>query len=283
MREIFDLNQYLDHKSGQIEHALGELLDSQAGPKVLVEAMRYVVIGGGKRLRPILTLACAEVTGNNSVSAMPAALAVELIHNFSLVHDDLPCMDDDDLRRGRPTCHKVYGEANALLVGDALLCLAFQVLANSPGVPSRRVARALAELADASGAAGMTGGQVLDLAGKQALPDFVGLKKLHAMKTGALITAATRLGGIIAGAGKRHMDALTGYGRNLGLAFQIVDDLLDAPAGGSEAGYPALFGIRRSRELAAEATRAAITSLGVLGDSALPLVALAETMLERRK
>ena len=271
-------------KVGSIEPALERLISSQVAPPLLTEAMRHSVMGGGKRLRPVLTLTSAEVMGGEENAALPAALAVELVHNFSLVHDDLPCMDDDDWRRGRPTCHKVYGEAIALLAGDALLCLAFQVLADSaPTVSRRRVARALAELAQAAGPAGMTGGQVLDLAGKASLPGVEGLRQLHAMNTGALITAAVRLGGIMAGAGKKHMDILTCYGRNLGLTFQIVDDLLDVGGGKDEASYPALFGCDASWGMARKATEAALAYLEPLGGQARPLRALAEAMLERRK
>ena len=255
--------------------------------------MRYSVFAGGKRLRPILTLAAAEAviecksTGTAFLTdlsrVMPGACAVELIHTYSLVHDDLPAMDDDKLRRGRPTAHVVFGEGTAILAGDALLTHAFAILAqdlptDSPETEHRRL-RAIARIAGAAGAAGMVGGQVLDLAetgakttGKETLRD------IHERKTGALINAAAVSGAILAGADRAIIEAIDAYATNLGLAFQIVDDILDVvgttdglgktagkDASANKPTYPSIYGLARSRSLAAEAAEASRANLATIG------------------
>ena len=239
------------------------------------EAMRYSLEAGGKRVRPILCLLAAEAVGGSAHAALPGALALECIHTYSLVHDDLPAMDDDDLRRGKPTCHIAFGEAHAILAGDGLLTEAFRLLASAEGLdPARRV-EAIAVLAEASGWRGMVGGQALDLEG-EALASYGldHLKTIHRLKTGALLRASTELGAILAGADAAQRAALRAYGEALGLAFQIQDDLLDATATdaalGKRAGkdadrgkitYPALLGLDGARSALREATESALCPL----------------------
>ena len=231
--------------------------------------MRYSIFAGGKRLRPILTLAASEACGGTVGNALRPACAVEIMHTYSLVHDDLPCMDDDDLRRGRPTAHIVYGEANAVLIGDALLTLAFEWAAQSP-----QPARIVLELAQAAGHAGMVGGQVADLAAEQAEPNAETLDYIHRHKAGKLLTAALRMGAIAGNASNEQLDALTAFGEHLGLAFQIVDDILDETADEAVLGkpvgsdqeqgkmtYPALLGLDASKQLAQEHQDKALAAL----------------------
>jgi len=239
------------------------------------EAMRYSLEAGGKRVRPILCLLAAEAVGGSAEVALPGALALECIHTYSLVHDDLPAMDDDDLRRGKPTCHIAFGEAHAILAGDGLLTEAFRILAQEGALePARRV-EAIAVLAEASGWRGMVGGQALDLEGER-LDDYGldHLKTIHRLKTGALLRAATELGAILAGADATQRAALRAYGEAIGLAFQIQDDILDATASdttlGKRAGkdqgrgkitYPALLGLDGARSALREATESALCPL----------------------
>ncbi len=286
----------------RIDAALRTATDLEADcPRALREAMQYAVLAPGKRLRPLLVLMSAEACGGCEDQAMPAACAVEMVHAYSLVHDDLPAMDDDDLRRGRPTCHKVHGEALAILAGDALLTLAFEILAR--GVrPAARAAACCAELATAAGPSGMVGGQADDVVGGQA-DDVAGglsrgglgaLESVHRRKTGALILASLRMGAIAADAGQAERDALDRYGRNLGLAFQITDDLLDVEGDESAAGkrlrkdsqqgkltFPALLGVEESRRRAESLVRGAIDALHPLATAASRLEALAHYVLER--
>ncbi|HXC16101.1 MAG TPA: farnesyl diphosphate synthase [Holophagaceae bacterium] len=239
------------------------------------EAMRYSLEAGGKRVRPILCLLAAEAVGGSAEVALPGALALECIHTYSLVHDDLPAMDDDDLRRGKPTCHIAFGEAHAILAGDGLLTEAFRILAQEGALePARRV-EAITVLAEASGWRGMVGGQALDLEGER-LDDYGldHLKTIHRLKTGALLRAATELGAILAGADATQRAALRAYGEAIGLAFQIQDDILDATASdttlGKRAGkdqgrgkitYPALLGLDGARSALREATESALCPL----------------------
>jgi geranylgeranyl diphosphate synthase type II len=263
-------------------------------PARLLDAIDYSLMAGGKRLRPALVLetahACEAASGDRSVLA--AAGALELIHTFSLVHDDLPAMDDDDLRRGRPTNHKVFGEAMAILAGDAMVTMAFELIATDAAPAT--VPALIRELSSASGPAGMIGGQVLDIAGENTSLSLEELRRLHAMKTGALLTSACRMGAIAAGADSQTLDAVTAYGRHLGLAFQIVDDLLDVTstpeqmgkATGKDAGkgkntYPRLLGLEKTRQAAAEQLHKAITSLSVL-PAAEGLRNLAEFVVNRK-
>lgn len=230
--------EHLAERRATIETELAARLPAseQAHPSGVYEAMRYSVFAGGKRLRPMLSLAAAEaVSGSGApASAMTAGLAVEILHTYSLIHDDLPCMDDDELRRGKPTCHIAFGEATAVLAGDALLTLAFEWLA------STGEARLVTELAQAAGACGMIGGQELDMRmEKEEGGTLEDLQRMHHHKTGALISASLRMGGLCAGASKNQLEALTTYGRAIGLAFQIVDDILDTTASTEELGKPA--------------------------------------------
>jgi len=262
-----------------------------AAPPLLVEAMRYALLGGGKRVRPFLVLQAASICGAPSEPVLPAACAVEMVHAFSLVQDDLPCMDDDDLRRGRPSLHRVYGEAVALLAADALFALAFEILAESaadPRVGPERAATAVHELARAAGGAGMAGGQTLDLtigAGEASIEE---LERMHYGKTGSLITASMRLGAILAGGDAARLEALTAVGFHLGLVYQIVDDLVDLPPGGGgderlrRPSYARVLGRERAGLLAQEHARAAADALAPLGPAAAPLRELTEHVIGRR-
>ena len=264
------LEDRLATRRAEVERTLDLLLPAVAGPAArLHEAMRYAVFGGGKRLRPILALAVAESLGGRLEDVLAPAAALELIHTYSLVHDDLPAMDDDDLRRGRPTVHKAFGEAEAILAGDALLTLAFEILATRPegDDAAARRADAVALVARGAGAAGMVGGQLSDLDAERKPAELSGLEWIHAHKTGALLAASAELGALHAGASPEVRRAFARFGRALGLAFQIADDILDRTASAAALGktpgkderagkatYPALLGVDRAR---AEADRLA--------------------------
>lgn len=276
----------------QLEAYMQEL-DSEC-PDRLREAMAYSLLAGGKRLRPILVLLTCEACGGDVQSAMPAACAIEMIHTYSLIHDDLPAMDDDDLRRGRPTCHIQFDEATAILAGDGLLTLAFEIMAAQTQPPDVAAA-CCADLASAAGACGMVGGQVADLEGEHSgVEDVQQLEAIHRRKTGRLLCSAVTLGARIGGAtGKLHQ-SLTIYGKSVGLAFQIADDLLDlvgdqetmgkAVGKDSDHGkltYPALLGEEQSRKKAAALVEEACKALAPLGENGRRLEALAEFVLER--
>jgi geranylgeranyl diphosphate synthase, type II len=265
-------------------------------PPDLAEAIRYALLGPGKRLRPHLVLMAAQACGGTIDDAMPAACAVELVHTYSLVHDDLPAMDDDDLRRGRPTCHKVYGEAMAILVGDALLARAFEALALEVQ-PPERAARCCAVLGRAAGATALVGGQAADLAGglsSNHSPSVNQLESIHRRKTGALFVASLELGGIVAGANPQQLNILHAYGQNVGLAFQITDDLLDVGGSQSAVGkrvakdaergkltFPQLFGVEESRRRAAALVDEACVIMKSFGAAAEPLRTLARFVAQR--
>ncbi len=262
-------------------------------PATIHRAMRYSLLGGGKRLRPLLCLAAAEAVGGDPVRALPAACAVELVHTYSLIHDDLPCMDDDDLRRGRPTSHKVFGEGMAVLAGDALLTQAFAVLAKAE--PRRGDAAALVvELASAAGSRGLIAGQVADLEAEGAPPSAPLLHYIHRHKTGALLAASVRLGGLCAGASPRVLATLGRFGQALGLAFQIQDDILDETQGaealGKTAGkdaasgkltFPRVYGLQEARRLSRRWTRTAVAAAEGLGPKAVRLGQMAQWLLQR--
>jgi len=272
------------------------IADCDLAPKRLLEAIEYSLLAGGKRLRPALVLeswrACGGA-GETERSAVAAAAAIELIHTFSLVHDDLPAMDDDDLRRGKPTNHKVFGEAMAILAGDAMTTLAFEILARD-ALP--KVAPALIrELASAAGPAGMIGGQVIDMDSQNAALSLEQLTQLHRMKTGALLSAACRMGAIAAGANEPALRSVSEFGRHIGVAFQIVDDLLDVTATaqqmgkqtGKDAGrgkntFPALIGMGASVAEAKRQLDAAIQAIAGFGEAGAPLALLARFVGERR-
>ena len=302
MTTVATLREYLAARREMVDHALERFLPGPPRcPAVVAEAMRYSLFAGGKRFRPILALAAADAVaadprlqlesssgsppGDLVALALPAACALELIHTYSLVHDDLPAMDDDTLRRGRPTSHVVHGEGMAILAGDGLLTEAFALLAREPADPDGRLAprirRTMGIIAEAAGAAGMVGGQAIDLQAAGKGPGaftLEGLRDMHARKTGALIKASALAGAVMAGGSDAAVDAVGRYAAHLGLAFQIVDDVLDVEGATEELGktagkdaaagkptYPALLGLERSKALAAEAFDAALAALDEQG------------------
>jgi geranylgeranyl diphosphate synthase type II len=283
--------EYLAAKSEKTDRALRSYFAAWPDvPATLREAMEYSLFSGGKRLRPALALGAAELVCGDDARAMPAACAIEMVHTYSLMHDDLPCMDDDDLRRGRATAHRVYGEAMAILAGDALLTMAFDVAAEAGDL------RVVREIARAAGACGMAAGQVVDLESENRHLTLDELRGLHARKTGALIRGSVRCGAVLGEATPSQLDALTAYGEHIGLAFQIADDILDVTGSeatlgkpiGSDAAkhkstYVSLLGVDRARELAAEAVEAARASLEPFGGHAEMFHALARFIIERDK
>ena len=289
------LKEYLVTRAAEVDAALDAFLPkAKEKPATIHAAMRYSVFAGGKRLRPILCLAAAEACGGDVESAMPPACAVEILHTYSLVHDDLPCMDDDDLRRGRPTCHKVYGEGMAVLTGDALLTEAFLILAQT--TPAKRYPGAayVAELALTGGSTKLIGGQVMDLEGEGKKLTKAQLVKIHEAKTAALLTTSIRLGAMTANATEKQLEALSVFGRALGLAFQVIDDILDVTqstevlgktagkdAAVEKATYPAILGLEKSRKEAAKLTQEALDALKPFGKKAQRLREIAEYLLKR--
>ena len=293
-----DLVEIMAERRALVDAALERWLPPAGEPPPTIhEAMRYSVFAGGKRLRPMLALFGCEAVGGKLDDAMPAAVALELIHTYSLVHDDLPAMDDDDYRRGRPTCHKVYGEAVAILAGDALLTHAFRVLADpgATGVPAARRLQVVAEISAAAGSVGMVGGQTMDIQAEGKTPDPATLLTLHSKKTGALLRVSLRAGGLAGGADDAALASLTTYGERLGLAFQIVDDILDIEGSSAEMGktagsdlrkqkatYPAVFGLEASRREAARLLEEAREAVRPLGGGGAVLAALADFVGRRR-
>ena len=295
-RTAFDLASYLAERAAIIEKALGSAVAERPGADTrLFEAMRYSLLAGGKRLRPVLVLAACEAVGGRIEAAMNFACAIEMIHTYSLIHDDLPSMDDDDLRRGMATNHKVYGEAAAILAGDALLTDAFKIAAESDAPPSV-VLSAIADLAAAAGSSGMVAGQVIDVLGEGVSMTLDQLEHLHGKKTGALFLAAVIGGARLGGASNSQLSALDTYARALGLAFQVVDDLLDVQASSEQMGkrtgkdeargkntYPSIIGIERSAELARQLEQRAHRALAGFDDRAEPLRRLASFAIERKQ
>ena len=314
-----DLADYLEARRAEVETALAEALPAPPRcPPVVFDAMRYSLLGGGKRLRPILVLAACEAVHRGPwhdvrALAMPAACAVELIHTYSLIHDDLPAMDDDSLRRGRPTSHVVHGEGMAILAGDGLQAEAFAILARRPDTRdpdlASRTLSAIQVIAEAAGAMGMVGGQALDLdadpsrhhargdrAGQRPpAMDAAALTDMHARKTGALIRASVLAGAIMGGAGPRVLDALDRYAREIGLAFQIVDDILDVEGASADLGKTAgkdaasgkptcvsLYGLAESKALAAQCLSRAHAALDEAGLADTPLAGIARWIVDRR-
>ncbi|MEN6389317.1 MAG: polyprenyl synthetase family protein [Syntrophomonas sp.] len=297
----FDCQQFkqeLQKRKEFVDSCLEQYLnDTDAFPPVIHEAMHYAVFNGGKRLRPILVFEGAVLAGGERLSVVPAACALEMIHSYSLVHDDLPAMDDDDFRRGKPTCHRVYGEANAILTGDALLTRAFELLAQNVQVKEvepLRVLTVIEEVSQAAGSRGMVGGQVLDLESEGKVLDEPGLETIHHLKTGELFKAALRAGALLAGMEEERLDCLDSYARCFGLAFQITDDILDVkgdealigkPVGSDEKNnkvtYPRLYGLEGAWALARENVDRCLASLQGFGQSADFLRSLALFLLER--
>jgi geranylgeranyl pyrophosphate synthase len=301
--------EFLLARRTEIEDALARYLPSApATPAMLADAMRYSVMAGGKRLRPILTLAAADAVGGAAARALalPAACAVEMIHTYSLIHDDLPAMDDDTLRRGRATLHVVAGDGMAILAGDGLQAEAFLLMAREPGSDDPAIAlrklRAIATVADAAGSTGMVGGQAIDLdairpgPGREAMPlGASDVERMHACKTGRMIRAAAAAGAIMAGANEPLLDAIDAYASEIGLAFQIVDDVLDVEAASTTLGktpgkdaaagkptYPSLFGLERSRQLASECLQRAEGHLRSAGLHGSPLAGIARWIVVRQ-
>ena len=293
-----DITSYLSRKKDSVDKALEKLMPpTKTFPSSVHEAMRYSLFAGGKRVRPILAMAAAEALGAKSAGLLPLAGTLELIHTYSLIHDDLPAMDNDDFRRGRPTCHKVYGEAIAILAGDGLLNMAFEVLSDPrrlESVPANRLIAIIKEISTASGVFGMVGGQVVDMESEGKDIDFPTLEYIHTHKTGALIRASVRVGALYARAGKRHFTALTNYGERVGLAFQIADDILDITGKQEEIGkdvgsdikkgkktFPSFYGLEESRRRAVEVVDKAITALKDFDRKADPLRDLAKYIINR--
>jgi geranylgeranyl diphosphate synthase type II len=288
------LRDYLSHVTARVDAALDHWVPAETSPPAnLHRAMRYSLFAGGKRIRPVLCVTAAHAIADNVPSVEDAACSLELIHTYSLIHDDLPALDNDDLRRGRPTCHKVFGEAMAILAGDALLTLAFQVLSSVNSVDSVRLIR---ELSTASGTVrGMIGGQVHDIEGEGQPPTAELLESIHRAKTGALLRASVRMGAICAGATSQQYEALSCYGEHVGLAFQIVDDLLDVEQSSEELGktagkdaeqgkitFPAVYGLERSHQMAEQELAKAHAALQLFGERARWLHELADLVVHRK-
>jgi geranylgeranyl diphosphate synthase type II len=299
LSDVSRLSETLHEARRRVDEALRRFLppaddpDTPCPPR-LAEAMRYSTLAGGKRLRPVLCLLAAEACGGDPEAALPAACAIEMVHTYSLIHDDLPAMDDDDLRRGRPTCHRAFDEATAVLAGDGLLTLAFEVIARRMR-PPEAAARCVLTLAEAAGPDGMVGGQMADLLAEGRTDATVAeLEAIHRRKTGALLLAALRMGAISAGASAATCEAIDTYGRAVGLAFQIVDDLLDVEGDEAKMGkrvqkdsglgkwtYPGLLGVDGSRARARQLAGEAVAALAPLGDRGAVLKHLALDLLER--
>jgi geranylgeranyl diphosphate synthase, type II len=288
-----DFKKILEEKKEIIDAALEKYLpEGSAYPDILNQAMRYSLFAGGKRIRPVLCLEACALMGGDEKKALPCACALELIHTYSLIHDDLPCMDNDDFRRGRPTCHKVYGEATALLAGDALLTHAFYMIAQ---VPREQGLKVVSEISDLAGPGGLVGGQIADLNNDIMSNREQLLLYIHLNKTAKMIIASVRSGAIIAGAGKSDLMNLTVFAENLGVAFQIADDILDVTGTKEELGkspgkdaeqkkltFPALYGLEKSRDMLKQRIDKAIACLKIYGKKALFLAELTQYIGERK-
>lgn len=294
---FFNLKEYLESRRILIEKELEKFLpDEKKWPETLHKAMLYSIRAGGKRLRPILTLAACETIGAPIERVIPVAVALETIHTYSLIHDDLPAMDDDDLRRGKSTNHKIFGEAVAILAGDALLTEAFYIMTHykHPEVDSNILLEVIASIAEAAGSKGMAGGQVIDLESEKKKITLEELERLHQHKTGRLIEVSIEAGAKLAGGNRAQIEALSLYGKKIGLAFQIADDILDIE-GGEEIGkdigsdvahekatYPSLLGIESSKKLASTLIEEAIQSLKIFGNQAISLCEIAQYVISRK-
>ncbi|WP_447977896.1 polyprenyl synthetase family protein [Candidatus Nitrospira bockiana] len=294
-----DISGYLEEQRERVDRFLERIIpDKTVEPAALHDAMRYSLFAGGKRVRPILAIAAAESIGRPPAALLPVASSLELIHTYSLIHDDLPAMDDDDYRRGKLTNHKVYGEAMAILAGDALLTLAFEICSRADlmdGLDASRQVRVIHELAVGSGHLGMVGGQVLDIQAENKDIDLASLQTIHARKTGMLIRAAVRMGAIVGSATADQLDRLTGFAEDIGLAFQIADDVLNVTGTREQLGknamtdaqrgkktYPTFYGVDGARKLADECVSRAIARLGPFDAKADPLRELARYITSRK-
>ncbi|MSU32497.1 MAG: polyprenyl synthetase family protein [Pedosphaera sp.] len=291
----FDLSKWLKAQSTEVDAALNRFLPrATAKPSTIHKAMRYSIFAGGKRMRPALVLAAAEACGGNQDAAMPLACAVECIHTYSLIHDDLPGMDNDDMRRGKPTNHKVFGEGMAILAGDALLTQAFEIAAQCETSPRYPLKEVILEIARASGSLQLIAGQVADLEGEGQVISRSQLRYIHERKTSALLACSVRLGGMSARCSPMQLQALTEFGYNVGLVFQVIDDILDVTQSsetlGKTAGkdvksgkatYPSLIGLEASRKVATVFTRKAFEALHPFRGRAIALESIARYLLER--
>lgn len=291
-----DLKSYLNEKRKLVESHLYKSVGDDTIPKTLRDAMAYSLEAGGKRLRPILVIAGAEAVGCSAGQVMNIAVALEMIHTFSLIHDDLPAMDDDSLRRGKPTNHKVFGEAVAILAGDGLLAQAFSVLAGTLAAEPALLIEVIRDIADATGGKGMTGGQVIDIESTGKKITESELTKLHSYKTGALIRVCAVSGAKLCGASKSQIEALSRYGEVIGLAFQIADDILDIEGDQATIGkdigsdvekgkntYPSIVGIEASRKKAKDLIQEATDLVSMFGDKGTSLSAIAQYIIDRQK
>jgi geranylgeranyl diphosphate synthase type II len=293
----FDLNQFLATRTETVNVALNKFLPSEkTKPATIHKAMRYSLFAGGKRMRPALCVAAAEACGGSDAVALPLACAVECIHTYSLIHDDLPAMDNDDFRRGKPTNHKVFGEGIAVLAGDALLTQAFEIAAQCKKFPRYPHDQIILEIARASGSLQLVAGQVADLEGEGKKLSIAELKFIHERKTSALLCCSVRLGGMSANCPPEQLRALTDFGYHVGLAFQVIDDILDVTQTSEQLGktagkdvavqkatYPAIVGLEKSRQIAAQLTANAFAALKIFKGKAIALEALAEFLLKREK
>lgn len=297
--DYMDIAEYLERKRIEVDRFLDLAAPPSAlPPTTLHESLRYSLMAGGKRIRPILAIAAAEAIGSTPPGLMPVACALELIHTYSLIHDDLPSMDNDDFRRGKPTNHKVYGEAMAILTGDALLTMAFDLISRPDlmkGCDPIRQVRLIQELAYGSGNLGMVGGQVFDIQAEKKDIDLATLQTIHKHKTGMLIRSAVRMGAIAAGVSDRQLDDMTGYAEDIGLAFQIADDVLNVTGTREELGknpntdaergkktYPTFYGVDGAKQLADDCVTRAIHRLASFGPSADPLREIAQYVTSRK-
>ena len=296
---MIELKSYIKQKNLIIDASLEKMIqDSQSSP-TLVKAMRYSLMAGGKRIRPVLCLAACEAVGGLSEDALAAACALEMIHTYSLIHDDLPAMDDDELRRGKATCHIAFDEATAILAGDALLTLAFEVLSSVPladGKQATQWLRVIQLISQAAGFRGMVQGQILDIASEGLILSADELKSMHRLKTGALIEASLACGALLGGADQRQKDLLNSYARKIGLAFQVADDILNVEGNpelmGKSTGtdslrekstYPSVLGIQASREFAEKLVQESLQALETFDKQADPLRGIAKYIIERKR
>jgi geranylgeranyl diphosphate synthase type II len=296
---MFDLKKYINKKSRLVNETLEQLLQNSRPDETINKAIKYSLMAGGKRIRPVLCLAASEAVGGNPKDALMAACAMEMVHTYSLIHDDLPAMDDDELRRGKPTCHVAFGESTAVLAGDALLTMAFEILASVPfenGDQAAKWLEVIRIIAIAAGSRGMIQGQMLDIAAEGSQLNLGNLESMHSLKTGALIEASLHCGALLAEADKTQQGFLKTYARNIGLAFQVADDILNVEGNPAVMGkavgtdrlnkkstYPSLLGLDASKQFAQKLIHQALQALEAFDNKAEPLRALATYIIERKR
>jgi len=296
---MFDLKKYIQKKSQVVNDTLEQVLQNSQQDETINQAMKYSLMAGGKRIRPALCLAASEAVGGNPQDALMAACAMEMVHTYSLIHDDLPAMDDDELRRGKPTCHVAFDEATAILAGDALLTMAFEILASVPlenGDQAAKWLQVIRVIAIAAGSQGMIQGQMLDMAAEGRRLSVNDLESMHLLKTGALIEASLQCGALLADADQAQQGLLKTYARNIGLAFQVADDILNVEGNPALMGkavgtdrlnqkntYPSLLGLDASKQFAQKLIHQALQALEAFDNKAEPLRALAAYIIERKR